>query len=81
MEDVSDLTLGECMRLIERPDNWQKLELKIDRAVFVKGLDEIRRIRNDVMHFDPEGTDEGDVKKLRDFVAFLQRLQRFGSRK
>jgi predicted transcriptional regulator len=79
VEDVSDLSLGECMRLIERPGSWEKLHLQIDRAMFIKGLDEIRRIRNDVMHFDPEGTDESDLKKLRDFVGFLQRLQRLGS--
>jgi CBS domain-containing protein len=79
VEDVSDLSLGECMRLIERPESWEKLRLQIDRAMFIKGLDEIRRIRNDVMHFDPEGTDESDVKKLRGFVGFLQRLQRLGA--
>jgi predicted transcriptional regulator len=79
VEDISDLSLGECMRLIERPESWEKLRLQIDRAMFIKGLDEIRRIRNDVMHFDPEGTDESDLKKLRDFVGFLQRLQRLGS--
>ena len=79
VEDVSDLSLGECMHLIERPGSWEKLRLQIDRAMFIKGLDEIRRIRNDVMHFDPEGTDESDLKRLRDFVGFLQRLQRLGS--
>lgn len=79
VEDVNDLTLGECVRILERPGSWEKLKLQIDRSMFVKGLDEIRRIRNDVMHFDPEGTDENDLKKLRDFVGFLQRLQRLGS--
>jgi CBS domain-containing protein len=80
VEAVTDLTLGECMRLIERPEAWEKLHLQIDRATFVKGLDDIRRIRNDVMHFDPEGTDESDLKRLRDFNGFLQRLQRFVSK-
>jgi predicted transcriptional regulator len=75
VEGVKDLTLGECMRLLENPAGWEKLALRIDRTVFIKDLDEIRRIRNDVMHFDPEGTDESDLKKLRDFVGFLRRLQ------
>lgn len=76
VEDVSDLTFGEYVRLLENPGNWQKLSLRIDRSHFVKKLEEIRVIRNDVMHFDPEGIEESDLKKLRDFVAFLQRLQR-----
>lgn len=76
VEDVSDLTFGEYVRLLENPANWQKLNLRIDRSHFVKKLEEIRVIRNDVMHFDPEGIEETDLKKLRDFVAFLQRLQR-----
>jgi predicted transcriptional regulator len=76
VNDVSDLTFGEYVRLLENPANWQKLNLQIARALFVKKLEEIRVIRNDVMHFDPEGIEESDLKKLRDFVAFLQRLQR-----
>lgn len=76
VEDISDLTFGEYVRLLENPTNWQKLGLRIDRSHFVKKLEEIRIIRNDVMHFDPEGIEESDLKKLRDFVAFLQRLQR-----
>jgi len=49
--------------------------LKTDGGVLTALLEDVRLIRNDVMHFDPEGTDEADLKKLRDFVGFLQRLQ------
>jgi hypothetical protein len=76
VESVSDLTFGEYVRLLENPQNWQKLGIHIDRAIFVKELEEIRIIRNDVMHFDPEGIEERDLKRLRDFVSFLQRLQK-----
>jgi hypothetical protein len=76
IESVSDLTFGEYVRLLENPDRWDKLDLALDRVTFVKDLEEVRIIRNDVMHFDPEGIDDGDLKKLRDFVAFLQRVQR-----
>jgi predicted transcriptional regulator len=75
VEGVSDLTFGEYVRLLENPENWVRLSLKIDRAIFVKKLEEVRVIRNDIMHFDPEGIEEADLKKLRDFVSFLQRLQ------
>jgi CBS domain-containing protein len=76
IERVADLTLGECVRILEKPQNWQRLGLQIDRTIFINELDEIRRIRNEVMHFDPEGIDKDDLAKLRGFVTFLQKLQK-----
>jgi len=76
IESVSDLTFGEYVRLLESADRWDRLGLALDRTTFVKDLEEVRRIRNDVMHFDPEGIDESDLKMLRTFVNFLQRIQR-----
>jgi hypothetical protein len=52
------------------------LELALDRRTFVKDLEEVRGIRNDDMHFDPEGIDYSELKKLRDFAGFLQRIQK-----
>ena len=72
---VADLTFGEYIRLLENPDNWEKVGLKLDRVVFTKELHKIRRIRNDVMHFDPDGLSEDDQETLRRFVNFLQKLQ------
>lgn len=79
IESPSDLTLGEYLRLVENPDNWGKLALSIDRELFIKELDEIRRIRNDVMHFDPDGIPDQDIDKLRDFVRLMQSLARVGA--
>ena len=73
--DASSLTFGEYVRLFEHPDRWAKIGLKIDRAQFCKGLDEIRRIRNDVMHFDPDGVPSDDMLLLRNFANFLKQLQ------
>lgn len=78
IEDVTDLTLGELVRMIEEPAKWQRLGVRIDRKMFVKDLDDIRRIRNEVMHFDPDGIAEDDLCKLRTFVEFLRRLRRLG---
>jgi CBS domain-containing protein len=51
---VADLTFGEYIRLIENSARWKKLGLPIDRKIFVKHVDRVREIRNDVMHFDPD---------------------------
>jgi CBS domain-containing protein len=75
---VEDLTFGEYVRLFENPALWPKINLPIDRVIFCDQLTTIRRIRNDVMHFDPDGIPPDDLSRLRDFVQFLRRLQNIG---
>jgi hypothetical protein len=40
-------------------------------AVFVKRLDELREVRNGVMHFNPDPLPPGAVDKLRTALQFL----------
>jgi len=75
VETVSDLTFGEYIRLIENDVGWARLGLAIDRKVFCESLERVRTIRNDVMHFDPDGVDPRDLEALRDFARFLQSLK------
>jgi hypothetical protein len=76
IDDVADLTLGEYIRLLENPKRWEKLCLKIDRKTFVEELRRIGRIRNDVMHFDPDGPSPEDLTTLRKFARFLNNLEK-----
>jgi CBS domain-containing protein len=78
IEAISDLTFGEYIRLIESEARWKKLNLAIDRVAFIERLNSIREIRNDVMHFDPEGLSESDMATLREFAQFLKRLRDIG---
>jgi predicted transcriptional regulator len=73
--DLSDLTFGEHIRLLENPARWSALKMNIDRATFVEHLNEVRDIRNDVMHFDPDGTAPSELDKLRKFVRLLGALE------
>lgn len=75
VSDVSDLTFGEYVRLLEDPRHWDRLALPLDRKTFIDQLKKVRDIRNDVMHFDPDPLGEDELKILRDFVLFLQRLR------
>lgn len=76
----SDLTLGEYCRLLEDKENWGKLNLNIDRVQFIEQLHEVRQIRNDVMHFnpDPDDVSEDEIKKLRGIARFFEDLSRIG---
>lgn len=70
--DLTDLSFGEYIRLIENPERWEKLQVNLDRATVVKRLHEIRDIRNDVMHFRPDGVAPEEPMLLKDTAIFLQ---------
>ena len=53
IEDVSDLTFGEYVRLLQNPKHWATLAIQIDRKTFTDELRKVGEIRNDVMSFSP----------------------------
>jgi hypothetical protein len=75
IKSVADLTIGEHLRLFQNPDIWDKLGLPIDRKTFCDLLEKIRDIRNNIMHFDPDGLDEESIETLRRFARLLQTLK------
>lgn len=79
IEGVADLTFGEYIRLLESEGRWKKVRLEIDRVEFIARLNKIREIRNDVMHFDPDGLEPSDMELLREFAQFLKRLRDVGA--
>lgn len=79
VETAADLTFGEYKRLLEEPARWERLNLHIDRVVFIQLLDKVREIRNDVVHFDPDGIPDDDLIVLREFARFLRTLQTIGA--
>jgi CBS domain-containing protein len=78
VDNVSDLNFGEYVRLLEQPERWERLKLTINRTLFCSLLDQVRTIRNDVMHFDPDGISKEDLLKLRNFAQFLNKLDKIG---
>ena len=72
----ADLTFGGYCRLLENPDNWERLELDIDRREFIGHLNSVRGIRNDVMHFNPDGLDDDRRRKIRNVARFFDQLAR-----
>lgn len=77
VQSVADLTFGEYVWLLGNDERWAKLGIAVDRKLFVSELDTVRRTRNDVMHFDPDGAASEDLAVLQRFVGFLQRLHTF----
>ncbi|HWY50882.1 MAG TPA: CBS domain-containing protein [Chthoniobacterales bacterium] len=79
VEGVTDLSFGGYIRLIQEDSQWKKLKLEIDRVEFIKRLDTVRKIRNDVMHFDPDGLEPEDLTTLTEFAQFLKRMRDVGA--
>ena len=74
----ADLSFGGFCRLLQKPQYWKKLNLGVDRGQFVEHLETVRKIRNDVMHFDPDGLSPEDDRMLRGVARFLETLIRKG---
>lgn len=69
---IDDLTFGEYLYILQNPENWSRLKIKtIDHKTLVAELDKIREIRNDVMHFDPDGLENEQVQQLNNMCHFL----------
>ena len=76
---AADLTLGDYHRLLSNPERWKTLNLNLDRGGFLKHLDAVREIRNNVMHFNPEGLSDADLQTLNDAAKFFDSLVRMGA--
>jgi CBS domain-containing protein len=75
VDGIADLRFDEYIRLLDHPDRWDRLGLDIDRRMFIRGLEQISRIRGEVMHFDAAGIKEEDLGELRTFAQFLRQLR------
>jgi len=75
VNSVSDLTFGEYLRLLENEKNWERLnKYLISRSVLLPQLRIVKDIRDDIMHFRPNGIPQEKVLTLRNMVGFLERL-------
>ena len=72
LQSFDDLEMGDYQRVLENPERWAKLGWPLDRATFIKRLDELRVVRNNVMHFNPEPVPPDAVEKLRYILKLLR---------
>jgi len=76
IEFIDDLTFGDYLRILSNQGNWDKLNLSLERVHFIKQLDKIRMIRNDIMHFDPDGITAEQRNDLIKMAKFLMQLRK-----
>lgn len=74
VEGVEDLSLGEAIRLLRDPSCWSELGLSVSQTIVLSRLEEVRLLRNAVMHFRAEAATAEDLQKLRQTDDFLGAL-------
>lgn len=74
IESVSDLTFSEYIELMRKGTNWTKIGFPLDKDEFTKNLDEIRLIRNDIMHFSSDNISDQDKEKLKKTADFFVKM-------
>jgi predicted transcriptional regulator len=72
ISSFDDLSIGDYQRILQNKEAWEALGWPLDRKVFVKRIDELREIRNDLMHFNPDPIPEDAVHKIRHMIALLR---------
>ncbi|WP_162834585.1 DUF4357 domain-containing protein [Amycolatopsis circi] len=72
IKSFDQLNMGDYERTLQNPDAWNRLNTKLDRALFCKRLEMIREIRNDIMHFNPEDILSNTVEMLRNFLRMIR---------
>jgi CBS domain-containing protein len=77
VRQIEELSLGQYIRLFQHPDVWTKLALSIDSVEFIQLLDQVREIRNEVMHFDRDPMTKDQLDTLKRATRFMQHLYEF----
>lgn len=72
LSSYDQLTMGDYQRILENPDCWTKLGWSLYRKTFSARLDEIAKIRNNVMHFNNDPLPDDVVSMLQNFIDLLQ---------
>ncbi|BAL85562.1 hypothetical protein AMIS_3420 [Actinoplanes missouriensis 431] len=73
LQSFDDMTMGDYLAVLRNSDCWEKLGWDLDRKVFGEHLDEIRKIRNKVTHFNnPDPIPPSDVNRLRNFLTVIR---------
>lgn len=71
---INDLSFGQLIRLLERPQTWLKVGLQVNKRALLDRLEKVREVRNAVMHFDPDGLPDEDLALLEQTSRLLRKV-------
>lgn len=71
---IDDLTFGEYIRLLQEDERWNRLNVNLDKSIFLNALDNVRKVRNDIMHFEPDGISKEQYDTLVSVAKLMKTL-------
>jgi restriction system protein len=71
---ASDMTFGQYQMLLSDEDRWSRMHWGVDREMFCVHLDDVRKIRNHIMHFGAEPLDNAQRAQLAAFLDVMRYL-------
>lgn len=74
ISSVEDMTFGQYVQLLRDNARWNRLKWQISADIFIHELNEVRKIRNGVMHFSTKSLDQHQEKRLRGFLSMMRYL-------
>jgi hypothetical protein len=72
LSGCEQLTMGDYQRILENPECWDKLNWQLDRKAICARLDEIAKIRNNLMRFNNDPLPEDVISMLQNCRDLLQ---------
>ena len=73
-QTAAELIFGQYVSLFRDTAAWAATGIPLEQQLFCDRLDQIRKIRNAVMHFDPDGLVPEDLEMLRKFSVVVKGL-------
>jgi predicted transcriptional regulator len=71
---ADEMTFGEYCLLFDDDERWSRMHWGLDRVMFAEHLDEVRKIRNHIMHFGAKPLDGAQKARLAAFLDVMRYL-------
>ncbi|MEU5896343.1 CBS domain-containing protein [Streptomyces venezuelae] len=73
LSSFDQLSYGDYQQVLGNEQQWNKLGWPLDRKSFIKRLDELREVRNELMHFnDKDKVGDAAIPMLRNMIDLLR---------
>ena len=72
VHQAADLTFGNYAHLLKDQGRWKTLGWKIDHGILLGHLEEVRKVRNELMHFSPDPLSDEQYAAVHGLLALLR---------
>ena len=74
LESAGNMMFGQYQNLLKDPGRWQRMHWMLDREMFIEHLNDVRKVRNQIMHFGARPLDDSQKNRLAMFLEMMRHL-------